>query len=174
MNIMEAYKFCPLCGGNFTANNSTLTCQKCKKDYYPNPKPVTEIVLKNDKGEYLFCIRAHEPNKGRLDFPGGFVEENEDFEQSVRREVKEELGIELGDIEYIGSQFDTYLFQGVNYNVIGASYYGKLPRGVELQANDDVAGFEFYKFEDIPMDRLAGNEGSVTLKNLAEHEARIN
>lgn len=113
------------------------------------------VILANEKDEILFVVRAIEPEKGKLDFPGGFVEEGENFEDTTRRELKEELGIEVGKLEYLTTDADRYLFDGLNYHTSGVTYTGKLPRGAKLKPADDVESVEFYKLEDIPMDRLA-------------------
>lgn len=47
----------------------------------------------NDYGEALYSQRAIEPNKGKYDFPGGFLEYNEDVYEACARELKEELNI---------------------------------------------------------------------------------
>jgi ADP-ribose pyrophosphatase YjhB (NUDIX family) len=155
MEAKEAFKFCLRCGTKARLNKNHLHCPACGLDFYLNPKPVQSVILFNNKNELLFVIRAFEPKKGFLDFPGGFVDEDEDFEQSIRRELKEELGIDIGEINFLSSDHDTYLFQDVNYKTMGATYYGNLPKNAELKPDDDVSGVEFYRLEDIPMDRLA-------------------
>ena len=155
MEVREAFKYCLRCGAKAQLKDSCLHCPACGLDFYLNPKPVQSVILANDKGEILFAIRAFEPRKGSLDFPGGFVDEDETFEESIRREVKEELGIEAGDLEYLCSDYDEYLFQDVNYKVMGVMFTGKLPKGAVIKPADDVSGVEFYKLEDIPMDKVA-------------------
>lgn len=155
MQVQDAFNFCPRCGAKFNKQPGFSKCPACGLNYYFNPKPVQSAILKNDKGEYLFVVRAVEPRKGCLDFPGGFVEEGENFEETTRREIKEELGIDLVKLEYLSTHVDEYLFDGINYKVSGVTYLGELPKGAELKPADDVSGVEFYKLEDIPMDRLA-------------------
>jgi len=155
MEIKRAFKFCLCCGSQAEAKEKYLHCPKCGFDFYFNPKPTQSVILINDRKEILFAVRAAEPRKGYLDFPGGFVDEDEDYEESVRREVKEELGIKIGKLHYLVSDYDEYLFQGVNYKVMGVTYYGLLPKSSKPQPRDDVSAIEFYKLEDVPTGRLA-------------------
>jgi ADP-ribose pyrophosphatase YjhB (NUDIX family) len=155
MEVNEAFRYCPRCGSQGTADEHMLACPECGLHTYFNPKPAQSLILKNDKDEYLFVVRSAEPRKGYLDFPGGFAEAGEDFEQTSRRELKEELGIEVGRLKYLSAHADEYLYQGVNYKVSGVSYTAELPKNAELTPADDVSGVEFYKLKNVPMDRLA-------------------
>jgi NAD+ diphosphatase len=155
MDAKEVYKFCPRCGAKFAAKTDILKCDACGLSFYVNPKPVMSVILLNDKDEIMFTIRAIEPRKGYLDFPGGFTEEGENLEDTTRREIKEELGIEIGELEYLSTDGDRYLYDGINYHTTGVTYLGKLPKGAEIKPADDVESVEFYKIEDIPMDQLA-------------------
>ena len=157
MEVREAFKFCLRCGSKGQLNDNHLHCPVCGLDYYLNPKPVQSVILFNDKDEALFVVRAFEPKKGYLDFPGGFVDENENFEESAVREVKEELGIKIdvSKLQYLRSDYDEYLFQNVNYKVMGAAFCGDLPAGANLKPDDDVSGVEFHKLDDVPLERVA-------------------
>jgi ADP-ribose pyrophosphatase YjhB (NUDIX family) len=46
-------------------------------------------------GKALVTVRAREPEKGRIDVPGGFVEVGEHPVKGIEREVREELGVEI-------------------------------------------------------------------------------
>jgi len=170
--MSKAFKFCPRCGHETSVKEKLMSCGSCGLDTYFSPKPVQEIILRNSEGKYLFCVRGVEPRKGYLDFPGGFVEPNETFEQSVRRELMEELGIEAGNIEYLRSSYGDYMFQGVNYHVVGNSYLAELPDESQVKPADDVHAVEYYSLQEIPRDRLAWPSANEVLKILAEREIK--
>lgn len=53
------------------------------------------IIIKNDKGEILFCQRKDQFGFGEWELPGGHLEFQETFEGCVERECMEELGIKV-------------------------------------------------------------------------------
>ena len=61
--------------------------------------PAARIIIENDAGEYLFIRRI---DNGQIGLPAGAIEFNESIEQCIRREVKEETGLELNVVKVIG------------------------------------------------------------------------
>jgi len=62
--------------------------------------PIVDTIIEKD-GKLLMLKRAFDP-KGKLDFPGGFVDENEDIEIAAIREVKEESGFDVKLVKKLG------------------------------------------------------------------------
>jgi 8-oxo-dGTP diphosphatase len=64
------------------------------------PLTVDGLVLLD--GKIVLIRRGHEPFKGWLALPGGFVEKDETVEQAVVRETKEETGLDTEIVRLIG------------------------------------------------------------------------
>lgn len=96
-------RFCPVCGqptGEFDGWGKR--CGGCGHARYPQLSPVA-IVLIHDGGERV--LLTTKPGWGeRYSLVAGFVEPGETVEQCVAREVREEVGVEVDDVRYVGSQ----------------------------------------------------------------------
>ncbi len=95
---------CGHCGGttNIRDGGWRRKCWSCGQQHFPRMDPaVIMLVTHGDK-----CILAHEERFPDMMYStlAGFVEPGEDFEDAVRREVKEEVGVDIGPVSYIASQ----------------------------------------------------------------------
>ena len=107
---LSQFKYCPKCGSiHFEINNEkSKRCADCGFVYYFNPSAATVALIMNEQNELLVCRRAKDPAKGTLDLPGGFIDMAETGEEGVRREVKEETGMEVNKAEYVYSGFPVH------------------------------------------------------------------
>jgi len=71
-----------------------VTCPECGRSWYRNSAPAVGVAIVRD-GKALVTVRALEPEKGKVDVPGGFVEVGEHPVRGLEREVREELGVEV-------------------------------------------------------------------------------
>jgi NAD+ diphosphatase len=74
------------------------------------------MLVTDDEDRALLGRQVHWP-EGRFSTLAGFVEPGESIEQAVRREVAEEAGVTIGEVEYVGSQpwpFPSSLMLGFN------------------------------------------------------------
>lgn len=145
MNFATFFKNCPHCGsGNFVVNNEkSKKCIACGFTFYMNASAAVAAFITNDEGKLLVCKRAKEPAKGTFDLPGGFVDNNESAEQAITRELKEELGAETIEVNYLFSLPNNYLYSGLTIPTLDMFFECKLKNYEQLKAADDVAGFEF-------------------------------
>ena len=111
---MDSFRHCLKCAGNLEKRGKVcLMCAECGFEFYQNPKTANAAIIENEKKEICMIRRAPEPFKGTWDLPGGFVEPEETLEESVRREIMEEIGIEASDIKYFASFTGKYPYQNM-------------------------------------------------------------
>ena len=139
---LEKFRFCPVCGSSrFVENNfKSKRCGECGFVYYANPCSATAAFIVNDRHELLVVRRAKEPAKGTLDLPGGFCDMGETVEEGMRREIKEETGLEVTDIRYLFSSPNVYMYSGMGVHTLDMDFlvpvHGPLPA---VKADDDAA-----------------------------------
>ena len=95
-------RFCPACATPLIANDGWgRVCPNCRHAMYPPVSPAA-IVLIHDGDRVLLTTK---PGWGkRYSLVAGFVEPGETLEGCVAREVLEEVGVDVTDIQYVGSQ----------------------------------------------------------------------
>jgi NAD+ diphosphatase len=95
---------CPRCGAatERIENEWGKRCPACRYEHYPHLHPCV-IVLVRD-GDRVLLARKAGWAPGRYALVAGFVDNGESLECAVAREVKEEVGVDVTDIQYVGSQ----------------------------------------------------------------------
>lgn len=98
------HQFCGVCQQKMQDKNDERAriCQSCGFVAYPRISPCIIVVISNGK-KILLARSPHFPSEVYSAL-AGFVEPGESLEQAVHREVKEEVGINIKDIRYFGSQ----------------------------------------------------------------------
>ena len=139
---LEKFKYCPVCGSaRFVVNNfKSKKCEDCGFTYYANPCSATAAFIVNENDEMLVVRRAKEPAKGTYDLPGGFCDMGETVEEGMRREIQEETGLEVQDIQYLFSSPNVYQYSGMGIHTLDMDYLVRVKGGrLAIQAADDAA-----------------------------------
>lgn len=155
MKTEKLLHYCPTCKHELDQNDRLYTCSSCGFHFYVNPAPCNAAILTDKDGKILLVERKLEPRKGYLDLPGGFIESGESVEESLVRELREELGIEATGFTYLASYADSYYYKGVTYRTLGIVFPGRIPEGAQIRAADDAASVMFFAPSEIPYDRIA-------------------
>lgn len=97
-------------------------------------------IVANTQGEILITRRSDHVHQGGLwEFPGGKVEDSEDVERALVRELKEELGIEVLKARPLLLIHHRYPDKQVLLDVWRVEHYAGQPQGLESQPLDWVA-----------------------------------
>lgn len=136
-------------------------CGKCGWVHYHNPRPTVSAIISRDE-KILLCQRAAGPFAGKWDLPGGFLEEGESAEDGLRREMKEELRIDLTGVRLLGVEGPAYYpFGGQdNYNI--DIYYEVIPSGEpRAVSSSDVAGIDWFDPNKLPDMAFPSNVAAI-------------
>jgi len=141
---MRPFRFCPYCAQALTSRDegerSRLACV-CGFVSYDNPTPVLAAIVETEAGVVLARGRGW-PEK-MFGLPTGFLERGESPEEGVVREVKEELGLEVSNLKFVG------LFSFPEQNQLIIAYAMKGTGNIVLNA-------ELEEVKVIPRGRLRG------------------
>ena len=104
-NWHKKHPRCSQCGAATTVvlGGSVRRCLIDESEHYPRTDGAIIVLIKDDQDRVLLGRQKVWP-KQRFSTFAGFVEPGESFEHCVVREVKEEAGVELSQINYLGSQ----------------------------------------------------------------------
>lgn len=155
--LQGIFKVCPRCQAPEPRIGEArmLTCSACGLQFFFNTAAAAgAFIFQGSK--LILCVRSKDPGRGLLDVPGGFVEFGESVESGLRREILEELSIEVGTLHYFTSAPNRYLYQGIPYHTLDLFFAARteeqslIPERGEIEAIElvdpeglDPQGFAF-------------------------------
>ena len=104
VNWHATHRFCGRCGGETepAAGELAMRCTRCGMMHYPRVSPA--VIVRVRRGGKILLARSPGFPKGLRSVLAGFVEPGESIEETIHREVREEVGIEVENLRYFGSQ----------------------------------------------------------------------
>lgn len=154
---LRVLKFCPKCGSpEFKISGErSLKCGNCGFHFFINASAAVAALITNGAGKLMLVTRGVEPDYGKLDLPGGFVDPGETVEKAVHRELEEELGLKIKSMRYLGSAPNEYVFSGFTVFTIDFAFEVVAESLENLKPMDDILDYRFYAenefdYDDIP------------------------
>ena len=144
MGLLDGWRLCPRCGRSLSRTpDGHLECAGCGARYYANSAPAVQGLLVRDE-RVLLARRAIEPRRGYWDLPGGFLEEGEEPLDGLAREFREETGLEVRPLEWLGTHVERYQ----HYFVLGLTWLVEAEG--EPRAADDVEELAWFGPGELP------------------------
>ena len=166
----EPYRFCPADGTELEAKggeSKDAACPTCGRSWYRSSAPAVGAAIM-DGERVLVTVRGIEPEKGRMDLPGGFVEVGEHPREALAREAREELGVEV-EVEEGPMLLAVHTYGAGGEYVLAIGYRVRIVSGEPSPADDvaeirwvpkgEVETLDFAWEHDRKIARLALEEG---------------
>lgn len=162
--------YCPHCGKaslNFV-DGKKWHCTSCHFSLYHNVAAAVAVVISSDE-EIMLVRRAKDPGKGLLDLPGGFSDAEETAETTCRRELREELQLDIPEeqFSYLASHPNIYPYKGIIYHTMDLFYQTEMPEESLMELDTtEVSEFVWVPKNAIPYEELAFESQKNVLKKL--------
>ena len=142
---LRQHRFCGGCGQKMqpVADQRCLSCPECGISHYPQLSPSMIVLV--TKGDEILLARSPHFAPGMYSTLAGFVEPGESVEECVIREVKEEVGLDVVNPRYLGSQnwpFPHSLMLGFHVEYAGGDI---VPQPGEIE------DAKWFGFDELPL-----------------------
>jgi NADH pyrophosphatase NudC (nudix superfamily) len=168
---LRSFPYCPGCGAKGIAirSDGSVGCKKCGYHFYFNVAAAVAGLIEDDIGRLLLTVRAHDPKKGALDLPGGFVDLEETAEEALAREIKEELNLKVKKCSYLASFPNTYTYDSVTYKTLDFAFVCTVESFRDQKPSEEIQDVLFIKSADIDLNSI----GFDSIRNIVSLYLRI-
>ncbi|WP_329049034.1 NUDIX domain-containing protein [Amycolatopsis sp. NBC_01488] len=115
--------------------------------------PGTSVLVVDERDRLLLVTRAESGDWG---LPGGFLDPGESFEDAGRREVREEIGLVIGELElfgvYAGPEYYYRYPHGDEVHNVTAAFVTRVNAPVVHVDGVEISGYEFFEPDRLPDD----------------------
>jgi ADP-ribose pyrophosphatase YjhB (NUDIX family) len=162
MSLLDGWKSCPRCRAPLEPGQGSVSCTSCGSTYWANSAPAVEGLLVRD-GSVLLSKRAIDPRRGYWDLPGGFLEEGEAPLDGLAREFREETGLVVRPLEWLGTHVEPYQ----HYFVLGMTWL--VEADGDPRPADDVEELDWFGPAELP-DEMAFPHQAELLRGWAARQ----
>lgn len=156
--MLHNFHYCPKCGEpEVQFGNHRFFCSACHWVYFHNTASSVAVLLRYSD-EILFTIRNQEPKKGLWDLPGGFCDYDENAEETCKREIFEELRLDISNhsIRYLASLPNSYPYKEVEYRTLDLFFEVLLEEKPAFEIEkDEIIEVVWVKISEIEINKIA-------------------
>ena len=168
MSELDGWSTCPRCRAELEREPGAVRCPACGLVVYAKPAPAVCGLVVDDDDRVLLGRRAGEPAAGTWDILGGFMDEWEQPLDTLRRELREETGLDVEPLRFVGAVSDRY---GEDGNATLNLCWAARIVGGEMAPADDVAELRWFGRRELPRaEDLAFPNTSELLALWRDHE----
>lgn len=140
------FRYCNHCGTPVHTHEYEYAkiCPKCNHHHYPRISPCVIVAIYKNTDTAQILLAKHHHNSQTYGLISGFMEVGESCEDAIIREVKEETGLTIKNIRYIGSQpwpYSSNLMLG---------FMAEYADGEIFLADNELFCADFFRFDDLP------------------------
>jgi ADP-ribose pyrophosphatase YjhB (NUDIX family) len=150
MGYLTDWRSCPRCRARLENDGKRATCGDCGSVFYAGPAPAVSVVLTDDAGRLLLARRACEPDAGLWDLPGGFLEEDEHPYDAIRRELREETGLEVEPGAFLTCYMDGYRDGEWDSSALSLVWEARIVSVRRPVPGDDVSELRWFERAELP------------------------
>lgn len=156
------HQFCGRCGSatREAKSDRAFVCLKCENRFYPRISPC--VIGLVTRGRECLLARGTRTPEGVFTTLAGFVEPGETAEQAFAREVKEEVGIEIKNIQYRSSQ--PWPFPGQ----LMLGFFAEYAAGDIVIDENEIIEAGWFDIEDLPLSAPLGTIAGKLIQSFAE------
>ncbi|UOU99580.1 NUDIX domain-containing protein [Chryseobacterium daecheongense] len=156
---MKLLKYCPSCGKESLHwdGEKKWSCPNCNFTLYNNVAGAVAVVIRCGDEVYL-TRRNRDPKKGKLDLAGGFVDPKESAEETCKRELFEELqlDIDISNLKYLTSLPNVYEYKEIDYNTIDLFYEYNVAEKFEVNLDlSEISQAAWIPLKELNLDDIA-------------------
>ena len=153
MGILHGWRYCPRCAAELDLSHlpARVECPRCGFVGHANSAPTAGAVVEDGEGRVLLARRAVEPYLGYWDIPGGYLLEGEHPLDGVRRELREETGLEIEPERFLGVFMDVYGDAPGANATLNLFWSARVLAGKPVPA-DDVSELRWFREDELPAD----------------------
>ncbi len=141
---LREHQYCGICGNptELNDNQSALHCPTCNKSWFPRIQPCVITLIHN--GDRILLAKHRNYTTNTYSCIAGFAESGENLEQALKREVKEEVGVQVHNLTYFGSQAWPFPYQ------LMMGFYAEYLDGDIVIDNEEIVDAKWWHISQLP------------------------